>query len=149
MEFSDLLNAGQLKKEITSRPKIAEFLQFAEEEIAAAKFNLQKFPCTAYKSAYDALIHAGNALIRHYGLRPTTKYTHVTITECVDRLLGKEYGVLVRAFKHMRRKRHPLQYEAKFVESRQEVKNSILRAEELIKRIQEHIGITVVQKRFF
>ncbi len=149
MEFSDLVNAGQLKKEITTRTKIAEFLQFAEEEIAAAKFNLQKFPFTAYKSAYDALIHAGNALIRHYGFRPTTKYTHVTITECVDRLLGKEYGALVRGFKHMRRKRHPLQYEAKFVESRQEVKNSILKAEELIKRIEEHIGITVSQKRLF
>jgi uncharacterized protein (UPF0332 family) len=149
IEFNDLLNSGQLKKEATSRAKIAEFLRFAAEEIAAAKFNLQKFPRTAYKSAYDALIHAGNALIRHYGFRPTTKYTHVTITECVDRLLGKEYGVLVRAFKHMRRKRHPLQYEAKFLESRQEVKNSILKAEELIKRIHEHIGINSGQKRFF
>lgn len=149
MEFSDLLNTGQLKKEVTPKPKIAEFLQFAEEEIAAAKFNLQKFSFTAYKSAYDALIHAGNALIRHYGFRPTTKYTHVTITECVDRLLGKEYGVLVRAFKRMRRKRHPLQYEAKFVESREEVKNSVAKAEELIKRIQEDIGIAVSQKRFF
>ena len=149
MEFSDLLNAGQLKKEVTSRAKIAEFLQFAEEEIAAAKFNLRKFPLTAYKSAYDALIHAGNALIRHYGFRPTAKYTHITITECVDRLLGKEYGVLARGFKHMRRKRHPLQYEAKFVESREEVKNSIAKAEELIKKIEEHMGITVAQKRLF
>jgi len=149
MDFSDLLKSGQLKKETTSKAKIAEFLQFAEEEISAAKFNLSKFPLTAYKSAYDSLIHAGNALIRYYGYRPTTKYTHVTITDFVDRVLGREFGELVRSFKHMRRKRHPLQYEARFLESRQEVKDSITKAEELIKRIEEHVNISPAQRKFF
>lgn len=149
MEFNDLLRSGQLKEESTSKQKIAEFLHFAEDEISAAKFNLSKFPMTSYKSAYDALIHAGNALIRHYGYRPTTKYTHATITEFVDRILGKDYGSLVKIFKRMRRKRHPLQYEAKFLESKQEIKNTILRAEELIKRIEEHVGIKIQQKSLF
>lgn len=149
MEFNDLLKAGQLKKEHTSRAKIAEFLQFAEEEISAAKFNFPKFRLTAYKSAYDALIHAGNALIRHYGYRPTTKYTHITITEFVNRVLGKDYAELATGFKRMRRKRHPLQYEAKFFASDEEIKNSIFRAEELIKKIEEYIKIKPTQKRIF
>lgn len=149
MEFQDLLKLGQLKIEHTSKEKIAEFLQFAEDEISAAKFNLPKFPLTAYKSAYDALIHAGNALIRHYGYRPTTKYTHATITIFVDRILGKEYGNLVKSFKQMRRKRHPLQYEAKFSESHEEVKLCIKRAEELVKEIEEYLKIKPLQKRMF
>lgn len=149
MDFSDLIKKEQLKREQTSKVNIAEFLQFAEEEISAAKFNLTKFPLTAYKSAYDALIHAGNALIRYYGYRPTTKYTHITITEFVDRVLGKEYSYLVRSFKHMRRKRHPLQYEAKFLESQEEVKKSILKAEELVKKIENFIKIKPAQKRLF
>lgn len=149
MEFSDLLRDGRLKKEFTSKAKIAEFLEFAERELAAAKFNLDKFILTAYKSAYDSLIHAGNALIRRYGYRPTTKYTHVTITEFVERVLGKEYADLVRSFKHMRRKRHPLQYEAKFQESKEEVKRSIQRAEELIRRITEHIDMRPLQNKLF
>lgn len=149
MEFSDLLKSEQLQREHTSKEKIAEFLQFAEEEISAAKFNLSKFPLIAYKSAYDAIIHGGNALIRYYGYRPTQKYTHVTITEFVDRVLGKDYGHLVRSFKRMRRKRHPLQYEAKFSESEEEIKNSIFKAEELIKRIEEHIKIKPPQGRLF
>lgn len=124
-------------------------MQFAEDEISAAKFNLHKFPLTAYKSAYDALVHAGNALIRHYGYRPTTKYTHATITEFVYRVLGKDYGDLVRSFKRMRRKRHPLQYEAQFLESQEEIKNSIAKADNLIKGIEEHIGIRPLQKRLF
>jgi hypothetical protein len=70
MGFKDLLNNGQLVKENTSKEKILEFLEFSENEISAARFNLSKFPLTAYKSAYDALIHAGNALIRFYGFRP-------------------------------------------------------------------------------
>ena len=148
MDFNDLLKSGQLKKETTSKAKISEFLQFAEEEVSAAKFNLSKFPLTAYKSAYDSLIHAGNALIRYYGYRTTIKYMHVTITDCVDRVLGSEFGDLVRSFKHMRRKRHPLQYEARFVESHKEVKDSIDKAEELIKRIEEHTNISPIQKRF-
>lgn len=149
MEFNDLLTSGQLAKEHTSKEKIAEFLRFSEDEIAAAKFNLNKFPVTAYKSSYDALIHAGNALIRYYGFRPTAKYNHATITECVERILGKEYGSLAKSFKRMRRKRHPLQYEADFSESRGEVKNSIMRAEELIKRIEEHMHIQPSKNRLF
>ena len=149
MEFSDLLRSGQLKKEHTSKQKIAEFLEFAENELSAAKFNLSEFSLIAYKSAYDALIHAGNALIRYYGYRPTAKYTHATITEFVDRIFGKEYGSLARSFKRMRRKRHPLQYEARFSESQEEIKNSILKAEELIKQIEEHIKIKPSQKRLF
>lgn len=149
MQFDDLLKKGQLKKEETSKAKIAEFLQFAQEEIFAAKFNLHKFPLTAYKSAYDGLIHAGNALIRFYGFRPTTKYTHATITEFVDRILGKDYGHLVRAFKRMRRKRHPLQYEAYFIESKEEIKHSIERADELVRKIEEHMKISPPQKRLF
>ncbi|MCX5704089.1 MAG: hypothetical protein NT066_06340 [Candidatus Omnitrophica bacterium] len=149
MRFDDLLKNGQLKKEETSKAKIAEFLQFAQEEVAAAKFNLSRFPLTAYKSAYDGLVHAGNALIRFYGFRPTTKYTHATITEFVDRILGKGYGHLVRSFKRMRRKRHPLQYEAHFIESKEEIKNSIVGAEELIRKIEEHIKISPPQKKLF
>lgn len=149
MKFDDLIKSGQLKKEHTSKQKIAEFLQFAEDEISAAKFNLPKFPLTAYKSAYDALIHAGNALVRYYGLRPTVKYTHATITEFVDRVLGKDYGYLAGSFKRMRRKRHPLQYEAEFLESQEEIKNTVLKAAELIKKIEEHIKIKPFQKRLF
>ncbi len=149
MKFDDLLHAGQLKKEETARRKLSEFVAIAEEELSAAKFNLTKFPLTAYKSAYDALIHAGNALIRYHGYRPTAKYTHATITEFVDRVLGEEYGDLVRSFKRMRKKRHPLQYDAVFSESGEEVKNSIEKAERLTKKIVEYIGVIPGQKEMF
>lgn len=149
MIFEDLIRMGQLKKEETSRQKLTEFIIFAENELSAANFNLDKFPLTAYKSAYDALIHAGNALIRYHGYRPTTKYTHATITEVVDRIFGKEYGDLVRSFKRMRKKRHPLQYDAIFSESHEEIKNSIVKAEKLVKKIKENIDITPEQKMLF
>lgn len=149
MKFDDLISTGQLKKETTSRQKLTEFLTFAENELSAAKFNLERFPLTAYKSAYDALIHAGNALIRHYGYRPTAKYTHATICECVSRVLGSEYEELVRSFKRMRKKRHPLQYEAVFSESKEEVKNSISKAEKLVLRIEEYLNITPTRRLLF
>lgn len=94
-------------------------------------------------------MHAGNALIRYYGYRPTAKYTHATVTQFVDRLLGKDFSYLVKSFKRMRRKRHPLQYEAKFSESKKEVKDSIRQAETLIKRIEEHIKIKPLTGRLF
>lgn len=149
MQFDDLLKNGQVVKENTTKEKMGEFLQFAEDELAAAKFNLSKFPLTAYKSAYDALMHAGNALIRFYGYRPTDRFTHATITECVERILGAECGDSARGFKRMRKKRHPLQYDALFSESHKEVEDSISRASELIKKIEEHIKIKPSQKRLF
>ncbi len=149
MKFDDLVGTGQLKKEETNHQKLSEFVAIAEDELSAAKFNLDRFPLTAYKSAYDALIHIGNALIRYHGYRPTAKYTHATITEFVDRILGKEYGDLVRSFKRMRKKRHPLQYEAVFSESQEEIKNSIEKAEILTRKIEECIGILPGQKQMF
>ena len=149
MQFDDLLKNSQIVKEDTTKEKITEFLEFAENELSAAKFNLQKFPLTAYKSAYDALIHAGNALIRFYGYRPTDRFTHATITECVDRVFGAECGDLARGFKRMRKKRHPLQYDALFSESHKEVRDSIIRADGLIRKIEEHINIKPSQKRLF
>lgn len=140
MRFDDLLKEGQLKRERTDARKIQEFLGFASSEIEAAKYLLPKFKTEAYKSAYDALIHAGNALIRSYGYRPTQRFTHATITECTDRVLGGEYSQLVGQFKRMRRKRHPLQYDAVFVESAEEVAKSINDASALIDRIREHIN---------
>lgn len=149
MKFEDLVRAGQLKKEETDRQKLSEFVDIVEKELSAAKFNLARFPLTAYKSAYDALIHIGNALIRYHGYRPTAKYTHATITEIADRILGEEYGDLVRSFKRMRKKRHPLQYEAVFCESHEEVKNSLEKAEKLTRKIEEYIGISPNQKQLF
>ena len=149
MSFDDLVKSGQLKEERTGKDKIAEFLQFAETEIDAARYLLPKYRAIAYKSAYDALIHAGNALIRHYGFRPTQKYTHATIAEFTNRVLGKDYGKLVKSFKRMRRKRHPLQYEARFVESEEEVRKTIDEAQELIRRIEDHIGIKPSQSKLF
>lgn len=149
MDFNGLIDKGQLKKEETSKADITNFLQFAEDEISAAKFNLERFPLTAYKSAYDALIHAGNALIRSHGFRPTAKYTHLTITVFVEEVIGKEYSDLAKTFKRMRRKRHPLQYEAKFIETKDEIKKSIEKAEILVKRIEDFVHIWPKQKRLF
>ena len=41
MKFDDLVRTGQVKKEETSRLKLSEFVAIAEEELSAAKFNLE------------------------------------------------------------------------------------------------------------
>jgi uncharacterized protein (UPF0332 family) len=139
-KFDDLVGAHQLKPERTSKEKIQEFLGFAAKEIEAAEYLMPRFRAEAYKSAYDALIHAGNALIRSYGYRPTHKNTHATLTECTERIMGKDEGHLVGRFKRMRRKRHPLQYDAVFIESTEEVAKSIQEAAVLVAKIAEHIN---------
>ena len=39
MQFDDLLKKGQIVKENTTKEKIAEFLEFAENELSAAKLD--------------------------------------------------------------------------------------------------------------
>lgn len=102
---------------------------------------LPKFPAEGYKQAYDALVHASNALIHHYGYRPTTERTHVTLVEVTRHALGKDSERLVRRFETMRRKRHPLQYEATFAESVEQVQKAIDDARELVKKIEDYIEI--------
>jgi uncharacterized protein (UPF0332 family) len=138
--FDDLVRGHQLMPEHTSKEKIQESLGFAAKEIEAAEYLLPKFRAEAYKAAYDALLHAGNALIRSYGYRPTHKSTHATLTEITERIMGKGDGHLVGRFKRMRRKRHQLQYDAIFIESADEVKKSIGEAKELVEKITAHIN---------
>jgi len=140
MDFTDLVRAGQLKEEATSPEKISEYLRFADDEIRAAQQLLPDFPAVAYKAAYDALIHAGNALIRSYGYRPTQKFTHVTIARFTEEALRKDSQALTNRFERMRRKRHPLLYEAVFLESTSEVKRAVKDAEQLLKLVKEHIA---------
>lgn len=147
--FDDLLAADRLRKEHTSDDRIAEYLNAADEEIAAARVVISQSRMVAFKAAYDALIHAGNALIRTYGFRPTARDTHVTIVECTNRLLGAEYGTMVRRFKQMRRARHALQYEAIFGESDAGVEKDVNTASRLVIAISEHINKRSPQKPLF
>lgn len=55
----------------------------------------------------------------------------------------------MRSFKRMRRKRHPLQYDAIFSESKEDVKAAILKSEKLVKEIEGHIKISPDMKRLF
>lgn len=148
-KFDDMVRGHQLQPEHTSKEKIQESLGFAAKEIEAAEYLMPKYRAEAYKAAYDALLHAANALIRSYGYRPTHKSTHATLNEITERIMGKGDGHLVGRFKRMRRKRHQLQYDAIFIESTEEVTKTIQDAKTLVEKITAHINERSPEQQLF
>ena len=77
MQFNDLLKNGKIVKEDTTKEKIAEFLEFAENELSASKFNLQKFPLSrSHKEVQDSIIRADELIKKiegHIKIRPSQK----------------------------------------------------------------------------
>jgi len=101
----------------------------------------------AYALAYQAMLHAGRALLFSQGYRPSAYQAHKTVVECTRKALGKEYKILIIKFDKMRKKRHQLIYEAVIEISTTETKSAIKSAHELVKKIEREIQRKNPQKR--
>ncbi|MCK4554697.1 HEPN domain-containing protein, partial [Candidatus Parcubacteria bacterium] len=97
--------------------------------------------------AYEAMLLAGRALVFSYGLRPRTVGSHKIVVDFTEKIIGKEYKILVQKFDKMRRKRNYLIYGIGLIISATEVKNAIKTAEEFMAKIREIIQKKNPQKR--
>lgn len=82
------------------------WLDRARESLDAARLIAQAAPDSSIVLAYDAARQACVALLAQQGLRPTTLGGHKT----VDDAIRTQFGVGLRAFGGLRRRRNELEY---------------------------------------
>jgi len=147
MNYRDLVNQKLLKKEAIGFDQINRLIRRAFKDFKSAEVLIKTDEEVAFSLAYQAMLHAGRALVFSQGFRPSTYQAHKTVVECTKRTLGKEYKVLVVKFDKMRKKRHKLMYEATIGVSATEARNAIKSAYNLVRKIREEIQKKSPQKR--
>ncbi len=148
MSYKELITKRLLKKEDISFNQINKVLKKSYQNLKSAKILLKnKCEDEAFELAYEAMMVAGRALAFSYGLRPRAAGSHKIVIDFTEKVLGKDYQVLVKKFDKMRKKRHNLIYEVDISISLTEAKQAIKSAEEFLDKIKEIIQKNNPQKK--
>lgn len=101
-----LLEERRLERVQGSQANGASWIERAQQTIAAARAIEQASPDSSYVLAYDAARQGCTALLAQQGLRPTTSGGHYAVEESVR----AQFGLILRAFGSLRRRRNELEY---------------------------------------
>lgn len=143
MTYQEFVKKGLVRKEKISFDQINKVLNRSYQGIKSAKILLKEdHEENSFQLAYQAMLLAGRALVFSYGLRPRAVSSHKIVVDFTEKVLGKEYKILVQKFDKIRKKRNYLIYGIGLVISRTEAENAIKTAEEFIERIKK-----IIQKR--
>ena len=135
MSYQELVEKGLLRKEKIGFNQIDKVLERAYRNIKSAETLLKDGDEEgSFQFAYQAMLLAGRGLVFSYGLRPRAIGSHKIVVDFAEKVLGREYKILVRKFDKMRRKRNYLIYGIGLAISKTETENAIKTAEEFIEK---------------
>ena len=138
--YQKLIDNGLLKQEKIGFDQVHKVLDRAYKNIKSAKTLLKDDDEEgSFQFAYEAMLLAGRALVFSYGLRPRAVGSHKIVIDFTEKIIGKEYKILVQKFDKMRRKRNYLIYGIGLIISETEAENAIKTAEKFMKKIEEMI----------
>jgi len=128
----DLLKQGLIKRCPVDNRAVSNLIKRAHKDIETAQRNLLEDSDCAYTFAYHSLLHTGPALMIAEGFRPEIRDKHLTVIKFVDSVLGAKSQRVINDYDFMRRRRHRLVYEPGIPCSKEEARNAIRTAKELI-----------------
>jgi len=148
-DLRDLIREGQIQEEPgTGWDQVERLIKRAFEDLKSSERNLPFDEPGAMDFIYKAMFHAGNALIRSYGFRPGATRQHQGVITAVGRILGPEYKTLILKFDKLRKRRNEFEYQGLFAMGREELKDSIGQAKQLVAAIRKSLEDSNPQKQF-
>ncbi len=140
MPYENFIRDNLIKRQEPDFKQISHQLKRSLKDLKTAEANLKIDVTWSLTIAYHAMIRAGRALMFAKGFLPTPKQTHKTIVHCTERILGRDYDVLIRKFERLRRRRHDFIYDAVNHITMAEAKSSLDTAGKLIHKIVEMVS---------
>jgi len=129
-----------IKEEKISRESVDKVIVKAHRGIKSAIILVEDNDLEGgYELSYEAMLLAGRALVFSFNFRPRTIGSHKTVVEFVEKVFGKEDGVLAAKFNKMRKNRHYLIYGSGLAISQTEAKNAIISARVLLEKVEKNI----------
>ena len=148
-DLRDLIQAGQIQEEPgIGWDQVERLIKRAFEDLKSAERNLPFDEPGAMDFIYKAMFHAGNALIRSYGFRPGAIRQHQGVITAVSRILGAESKTLILKFDKLRKRRNEFEYQGIFAMGREELKDSVEQAKQLVAVIRKALENSNPQKQF-
>ena len=148
-DLRDLIQDGQIQEESgIGWDQVDRLLRRAFEDLKSAERNLPFDEPGAMDFIYKAMFHAGNAIIRSYGFRPGIIRQHQGVITAVGRILGPESKTLILKFDKLRKRRNEFEYQGVFAMGREELKDSIEQAGQLVVTIRKALEDANHQKQF-
>ena len=108
--LNKLLGEGKIRKQATDQSYINGLLGSARQNFLAAKHNLNDFPETTFKSAYDGLLQISKALLLINGYRTDDGEQHKTTFLVAGMILGEKFHELISRVDRYRVKRNQAIY---------------------------------------
>lgn len=105
--IAQLLAEGRLDRVVADPALVQRQLDYADQFLAAATDQVDRYPMSAFTSAYDACRQMFTALLEHQGLRVRPDRGHLTVEEAVAAQIDPATG---RRFRALRMLRHASEY---------------------------------------
>ena len=138
-DYSELLDAGLVKKGSFARRQVTGCLKIAKRDLKTALTVIDTSPEWAFNIAYNAMHQAGRAFMFHCGYRATGERHHATVIRFLQIALGNEFEDVLALLDRMRRKRNRATYEVVGTISRTEAGEAISSAKEFVAEIAERV----------
>lgn len=149
IDLRDLIREGQIQKEPSAGwDQVERLIKRAFEDLNSAERNMPFDEPGAMDFIYKAMFHAANALLRSYGFRPGITRQHQGVITAVERILRQESKTLILKFDKLRKRRNQFEYQGIFEMGREELKDSILQAKELVLTVCTALEKANPQKQF-
>jgi len=141
-DYSELLEAGRIRRGRFSRAQVDNCLQIAERDIETAGAMLEVSLEWTFNIAYNAMHQAGRAFLFHCGYRTVGQAHHATVVRFLQLGLAGEDEEILAAMDRMRRKRNRATYRRVGTITSDEATQAISAARELSAIIVHLVGPT-------
>ena len=149
IDVQNLIREGQIQEESgIGWDQIERLIKRAFEDLKSAERNMPFDEPGAMDFIYKAMFHSANALIRSYGFRPGATRQHQGVIAAVERILGPESKTLILKFDKLRKRRNQFEYQGIFEMGREELKDSVTQAKQLVAAIRKSLEQSNPQKQF-
>jgi len=138
MNLSDLLSKDLVEKFESDKRQAQIEITNADKNLKSAKkmFDIDEWGY-AHTAAYNAMLHAGRALMFSKGYRPKSSDHHVAVVS-FSYIYEKKYSLeILGSFDKGRKRRHEFQYDDADAISESQAKNLIEHASEFIIKTKE------------
>ena len=120
--------------------QVIKNIKRAKHDIKDGQATLAINPELTFNCAYNAMLHAGRALLFCYRYRPRNGQQHLTVVRFSEAVLGNKYQVLTIKYNKIRQKRNTFLYDVPDWDiSEQEATDALKTSKEFVEKIIEVI----------
>ena len=137
--FQDYFKKGLIKAQRPNFRQIEKQIARAAKDLHTFDLVIDKDPEWASAIAYQAMLRMGRALLFSHGFLSADGQQHKTVVEITGKILGPEFGLIIKQFDRLRKKRNVFFYDSEDSHNFTEAGKAMSTARQLLGEIKKRI----------